>query len=53
MNKTTKIFLSCFAALVFVPLLYQLTAIYLLVNTIEAPLPEKEERLPDIGIVDN
>ena len=53
MNRTTKIFLSCFTLIIFIPLIYQLIGLYLLVNTIEAPLSETEEQLPDIGIVDN
>lgn len=38
--------------IIFLPLLYQVIWLGILINLIESPLPESEEKVPDMGIVD-
>lgn len=53
MRDSTKILLGAIAFIVFAPLFIMVFNLYFLVNLIESPLPESEEKLPDLGIVDN
>lgn len=47
-----KKFLIVVAIVVFLPLIYQLVWIGMLVNLIEKPLNDNEEVVPNIGIID-
>lgn len=50
--KISDIFLGVVAAIVFTPLIIMILNFYFLANLIESPLPESQEKLPDIGVVD-
>lgn len=52
MSKT-NIFLAIFNIIILAPLVYIFVWLGIFVNLVEEPLPESEERIPDMGVVDD